>query len=194
MLEALWVHQQHNVRNGKLLGIVLNSPEPHAQIAAKTVQHLWYTADPTKGSVAVEEVKVTANEPPGVFNDSAEVTEVRVGTLLEQLKFDIKQFEVKAGKKIKLHYKNSDYVPHNLVIVQPGAANGVGEAALKLGEKGFAVQWLPQDDRIIASSKLLDFNQKQILEFTAPDKPGKYEFVCPFPGHHILMRGVVIVK
>jgi azurin len=129
-----------------------------------------------------------------VFNDSAEVTEVRVGTLLEQLKFDIKQFEVKAGKKIKLHYKNSDYVPHNLVIVQPGAANGVGEAALKLGEKGFAVQWLPQDDRIIASSKLLDFNQKQILEFTAPDKPGKYEFVCTFPGHHILMRGVMIVK
>jgi lysophospholipase L1-like esterase/azurin/glucose/arabinose dehydrogenase len=194
LLEALWVHQQHNVRNGQLLGIVLNSPEPHAQIAAKTVQHLWYTADPTKGSVAVEEVKVTANEPPGVFNDSAEVTEVRVGTLLEQLKFDIKQFEVKAGKKIKLHYKNSDYVPHNLVIVQPGAANGVGEAALKLGEKGFAVQWLPQDDRIIASSKLLDFNQKQILEFTAPDKPGKYEFVCTFPGHHILMRGVMIVK
>jgi azurin len=70
----------------------------------------------------------------------------------------------------------------------------VGEAALKLGEKGFAVQWLPQDDRIIASSKLLDFNQKQILEFTAPDKPGKYEFVCTFPGHHILMRGVMIVK
>ena len=78
LLEALWVHQQHNVRDGKLLGKVLNSPHPHAQIAAKTVQHLWYTADPTKGSAAVEEVKVTANEPPGVFNDTPEVTEVRI--------------------------------------------------------------------------------------------------------------------
>ncbi len=194
LLEALWLHQQHNVRDGKLLGSVLNSPEPNARIAAKTVQHFWYTADPTKGSQAVEPVKITKNDPPGVFNDTAEVTEVRVGTLLEQLKFDLKSFEVKAGKKIKIHFKNSDYVPHNLVIVQPKAANGVGEAAMKLGELGFKESWIPKDDRIIAHSKLLDYNQKEILEFKAPEKPGDYEFVCTFPGHHIIMRGVMKVQ
>lgn len=193
-LEALWVHQRQNVRDGKLLGMVLNSPEPHARNAAKTVQHHWYTADPTKGSSAVEPVKVVPNDPPGVFNDTASLTEVRVGTLLEQLKFDIKGFEVKAGKKLKIHFKNSDYVPHNLVIVKPGGANPVGEAAIKLGEKGFAAQWVPEDDRIIAASKLIDFNQSEVLELTAPEKPGNYEFVCTFPGHHILMRGVMKVK
>ena len=194
LLEALWVHQQHNVRDGELLGKVLNSPVSHARVAAKTVQHLWYTADPTKGSAAVEEVKVTKNDPPGVFKDTDEATDVRVGTLLEQLKFDIKEFEVKAGKKIRIHFKNSDYVPHNLVIVKPGAANGVGEAAIKLGEAGFKAQWIPEHDGVIAHSKLIDFGKTEVIEFTAPEQGGNYEFVCTFPGHHILMRGVMKVK
>ena len=194
LLEALWVHQQHNVRDGELLGKVLNSPVSHARVAAKTVQHLWYTADPTKGSAAVEEVKVTKNDPPGVFKDTDEATDVRVGTLLEQLKFDIKEFEVKAGKKIRIHFKNSDYVPHNLVVVKPGAANGVGEAAIKLGEAGFKAQWIPEHDGVIAHSKLIDFGKTEVIEFTAPEQGGNYEFVCTFPGHHILMRGVMKVK
>ena len=194
LLEALWVHQQHNVRDGELLGKVLNSPVSHARVAAKTVQHLWYTADPTKGSAAVEEVKVTKNDPPGVFKDTDEATDVRVGTLLEQLKFDIKEFEVKAGKKIRIHFKNSDYVPHNLVVVKPGAANGVGEAAIKLGEEGFKAQWIPEHDGVIAHSKLIDFGKTEVIEFTAPEQGGNYEFVCTFPGHHILMRGVMKVK
>jgi len=194
LLEALWVHQQHNVRDGELLGKVLNSPVSHARVAAKTVQHLWYTADPTKGSAAVEAVKVTKNDPPGVFKDTDEATDVRIGTLLEQLKFDLKEFEVKAGKKIRIHFKNSDYVPHNLVIVKPGAANGVGEAAIQLGEAGFKAHWIPKHDGILASSKLLDFGKTEVLEFTTPKEAGNYEFVCTFPGHHILMRGVMKVK
>ncbi len=41
ILEALWLHQQHNVVNKKLLEQVLGSPVNHAQIAAKTVQQYW---------------------------------------------------------------------------------------------------------------------------------------------------------
>ncbi len=49
LLEALWLHQQHNVRNQALLSTVLASPNPHVRIAAATVKHLWGSADPTKG-------------------------------------------------------------------------------------------------------------------------------------------------
>ena len=52
LLEALWIHQQHNVRDVALLDLVLASPEPHARIAAATVKHLWGPADPTKGRMA----------------------------------------------------------------------------------------------------------------------------------------------
>jgi mono/diheme cytochrome c family protein/lysophospholipase L1-like esterase len=51
-LEALWIHQQHNVRDMALLDVVLNSPEPHARIAAATVKHLWGPADPTHGKLS----------------------------------------------------------------------------------------------------------------------------------------------
>ena len=65
LLEALWLHQQHNVRDRELLDLLLNSPEPHAVIAAKTVQHHWDVADPVKNVVTSpvgqveEKVKVT---------------------------------------------------------------------------------------------------------------------------------------
>ena len=49
MLEALWVHQQFNVRDMKLLATVLESPDPHVRIAAATVKHHWGPADPTQG-------------------------------------------------------------------------------------------------------------------------------------------------
>jgi hypothetical protein len=41
MLEALWIHQQHNVVNRELLSQVLDSPVAHARIAAATVEVMW---------------------------------------------------------------------------------------------------------------------------------------------------------
>ena len=40
---------------------------------------------------------------------------------------------------------------------------------------------------------MIDIGEHQIIEFTAPSQPGDYEFVCTFPGHHILMRGIMKV-
>jgi mono/diheme cytochrome c family protein len=51
LLEALWVHQQFNVRNRELLDAVSGSAEPHAVIAANVVRHHWDVADPVKNVV-----------------------------------------------------------------------------------------------------------------------------------------------
>lgn len=67
LLEALWIYQQHNVRNLPLLDAVLNSPEPHARIAAATVKHLWGPADPTKGLLASAIATATPKPPPLVI-------------------------------------------------------------------------------------------------------------------------------
>lgn len=45
LLEALWLHQQHDVVNHELLAKLLNSSVPHAAVAAKTVQHFWTKFD-----------------------------------------------------------------------------------------------------------------------------------------------------
>lgn len=77
LLEALWVHQQHNVRDRALLDLVLASPEPHAVIAAKTVRHHWDVADPVVNVVTSpirqQEEKIEVKVPTHFSSADAEV-------------------------------------------------------------------------------------------------------------------------
>ncbi len=50
LVEALWLHQQHNVMNQSLLNTLLNSTVRHAVEAAKTVEHFWTKVDVEVGS------------------------------------------------------------------------------------------------------------------------------------------------
>ena len=195
-LEALWVHQQHNVLNDELLKIVLKSPEPHVRNAAKTVEHLWYSVDTTGGEGLVV-VKVPKKEKAvpksGVTAENPDLTEVRIGTVVEKMQYDVTQFAVKAGKVVRLTFFNPDFMNHNLVMVQPGAADEVGLAAIAMGAKGFETGYIPASEKILFGSKLLENKEEEVIEFTAPTEPGDYQYVCTFPGHHILMRGIMQV-
>ena len=193
LLEALWLHQQHNVRNPQLMTDLLKSPEPHARNAAKTVQHFWYNIETSQVVLETKEETAPALES-GVIADTAEATIVRIGTIVEKMRYDISEFEVKAGKKLKITFANPDFMPHNLVFVQPESANEVAMAALQLGAQGFEKGFVPDSDKVIAATALIDHGKEAELEFTAPSKPGDYQFVCTFPGHHILMRGIMKVK
>ena len=66
LLEALWLHQQHGVRNQALLDSLLSSSVKHAVVAAKTVEHFWNNVD-TKGAsdfVAPAEREFVKFNPP----------------------------------------------------------------------------------------------------------------------------------
>ena len=66
LLEALWLHQQHNVRNEELLNTLLSSDVKHAVVAAKTVKHFWENVDTTgaSGFAAAAEVEFVKFNPP----------------------------------------------------------------------------------------------------------------------------------
>ena len=194
MLEALWVHQQHNVRDMDLLEKVLSSADKHVQMGAATVKHWWGAADPAKGAQEIEVEEAMVVKKGGIESDTTELTTIRVNTIPEKIQFDVKEFTVKAGKNLKVIFVNPDFMPHNLVIVKPGTADSVAAAAIALGADGFKKQFLPDDPNILHASKLLENKQEEIMEFTAPAEPGDYPFICTFPGHAILMRGVMHVK
>ena len=40
---------------------------------------------------------------------------------------------------------------------------------------------------------MLDPGKKTIVYFNAPKEPGRYTYLCTFPGHSQLMRGVLVV-
>jgi len=61
LLEALWVHQWHNVVNEELLSRLLRSPDYHARAAATRV--LCYWRDRVKDPLALLEVQATDESP-----------------------------------------------------------------------------------------------------------------------------------
>jgi azurin len=194
LLEALWLHQQHNVRNMSLLDSLLNSPEEHARIAANTVKHHWTVADPAKGARKIDKEEEFKIVPGGIESDTDKLTKVRINTVVEKLKYDVKSFSVSAGKKIELTFVNPDALPHNIVIVNPGSADKVANAAIAMGADGFKKDFIPESDDIIVYSKMLERRETQVFQFNAPTKPGDYQFICTFPGHAQIMRGTMIVK
>lgn len=194
MLEALWVHQQHNVRNTDLLDLVLKSADPHVVQGAKMVQHWWGPADPAKGQQELEEEEEMKITKGGIESDTPDLTTVRINAIVEKIQFDVKSFDLKAGKKVKVIFVNPDFMPHNFVVTKPGKADSVAAAAIALGADGFKKQFLPETDDILHATKLLEKGQTEELEFTAPTEPGEYQFICTFPGHATLMRGVITVK
>lgn len=65
LLEALWLHQQHHVRNEELLNTLLNSKVKHAVVAAKTVHHFWHNVESGAGGFAAPaEVEFVKFDPP----------------------------------------------------------------------------------------------------------------------------------
>ena len=104
------------------------------------------------------------------------------------------ELTVKAGKKVRLTFVNRDFMPHNILLVKPGTDNAVATKAIELGAKGFEVGFIPKTDDILWASKLIDGGKEDVVEFTAPEKTGDYPYICSFPGHHLIMRGVLHVK
>ncbi|WP_390621517.1 PVC-type heme-binding CxxCH protein [Novipirellula artificiosorum] len=66
LLEALWLHQQHGVRNEELLNVLLRSDVKHAVVAAETVKHFWYNVDAKGASefATPAEVEFVKFDPP----------------------------------------------------------------------------------------------------------------------------------
>ena len=109
------------------------------------------------------------------------------------LKYDVTNFEVKAGSKIRLIFSNNDDMTHNVVVVSPGAADDVASLALKLGLKGSEMNYVPNSSKVLFHTALLQPETSESIYFVAPTTPGEYTFVCTFPGHASVMRGIIKV-
>lgn len=193
LLEALWLHQQHNVKNPELLQLVLKSPEPHARIAAKTVQHFAVNVEKTLRGGIIAEAAELAAQKSGILSDTPQLTTIRIATIPERMMYDVKELTVKPGRKVKLTFANIDFMPHNIMLVKPGKADEIGLKAVELGARGFDVGFVPESADILWHSKLVDYGQEEVIEFTAPMEEGAYPYLCSFPGHHRLMRGMLYV-
>jgi putative heme-binding domain-containing protein len=210
LLEVLWLHQQHNVVNRPLLSALLDSPEPHAQRAAQRVKYMWDIEEKFDEKVSATPKSSSAHEAHAILAAArdyrkqekspeprmvGDTFEIHIQTLIEQMKYDRTEFTVEAGMKIRVVFSNPDSMDHNMIFVEPGAAPEVAVAAMRMETTGEGVekQWIPESKKIIIASNLLSRGETQVMEFAAPTDPGLYDYICTFPGHWQLMRGIMIV-
>ena len=118
----------------------------------------------------------------------------------DTMQFDTKEFTVKAGEEVELELKNIGKLPkiamgHNLVILKKGiSAIKFGQKIMGMGASATNVLPAASMDDVVAATKLLGPSESDTITFTAPSEAGDYQFVCTFPGHFAMMRGIMVVK
>lgn len=142
---------------------------------------------------------------PTEVNDSATDTEGQteaVSNILviegnDQMQFNTKELKAVAGKPITLTLKHVGKIPkeamgHNLVILQEGTDESAFAAKAIVAKD---TDYIPVSEKasIIAHTKLIGGGEEDTIEFTI-DKKGTYNFLCTFPGHVAMMKGVLIVE
>jgi putative membrane-bound dehydrogenase-like protein len=126
---------------------------------------------------------------------AADVKVIRIKTVREAMKYDVKQFVVKPGQTVEIIIENPDAMQHNMVITKPGSLEKVGRAgdAMMKDEKGAEKNYVPALAEVLFSTPLINPGQSYKLRFKAPSAVGDYPYVCTFPGHWSLMNGVMKV-
>lgn len=135
-------------------------------------------------------------EKPDPFDQQPGLKTFTIKTIPERLLFDVREIRVAVGTPIKLIFENPDVTPHNLLLVQPGAADEVGMAGNEMAKlpDGMAKGFVPDSPKILQKTRMLMQNERQILRFKAPATPGRYPYICTFPGHWLVMRGELVVE
>jgi putative heme-binding domain-containing protein len=114
----------------------------------------------------------------------------------QNLSFATRSFTVRAGEPIKLTFTNPDVVPHNWVLLKPGALLRVGEQVNRLVADPEAVtrHYVPRTDDVLAYTDIVPAGGKFSINFQAPQTRGRYPYLCSFPGHWMVMNGQLIVE
>lgn len=131
------------------------------------------------------------------FDTQKDLKAIQISCIRERMLFDVTKFTVKTGQPVRIDFINPDATAHNLVIVEPGAVQEIGMAANEMAKDPEVVktmQFLPKSPKVIFHTSMLQPESAEALRFIAPKKPGKYPYLCTFPGHWVIMQGVMVVE
>jgi azurin len=120
-------------------------------------------------------------------------------TANDQMKFSLVEIRAKAGERLSVTLVNQGTTPkfsmgHNWVLLAV-AANV--DTFLVAAAEAPTTEYVPASRKadVLATTKLLGPGERDTATFAAPSSPGRYPFICSFPGHaQVGMRGVLIVE
>ena len=114
----------------------------------------------------------------------------------KNLMFDRDHFTAQPGEVIRLTFKNPDAVPHNWALIEQDSLEEIGLLCNRLISDPDAVanQYIPDTKKVIAYTNIVEPFSEHTIYFRAPNEPGKYPFLCTFPGHWMVMNGWIEVQ
>lgn len=141
--------------------------------------------------------KTLSPETPKRKDESTDgKTIIRLSAVPARMIFDKSVISVKAGSMVSLIFSNTDEMPHNVVITSPGAVQKVGTAAdaMAAAPDGYQKHFVPAIPEVLYSTPLVQPGESFTLDFKAPLTKGDYPFVCTFPGHWQVMKGIIKIE
>ena len=121
-----------------------------------------------------------------------EITVVAAGNTMADIHYDPASITVEAGSKVIVTLINESTAAgmlHNFVLVPQGEGEEIAKAGWTMADNNY----VPNDDRVIVASDMLDMGEETTFEFEAP-AAGSYHFICTYPGHYPQMVGRLTVK
>jgi putative heme-binding domain-containing protein len=112
------------------------------------------------------------------------------------LRYEPNVLRVPPGRRVALVVRNVDAgMPHNWVLVRPERLDSIGQQAMRLAAdpQAFATHYVPHDDGVLALSPIVNPHDQYTVYFDSPRERGAYPFLCTFPGHWQVMRGMLYV-
>jgi putative heme-binding domain-containing protein len=114
----------------------------------------------------------------------------------KNLTYSTRSIRVRGGELLKLTFANPDVVPHNWVLVRPGALERVGALANRIISEpdAVALHYVPKSDDVLFYCDVVPPKEEFSIHFRAPTEKGRYPYLCSFPGHWMVMNGQMTVE
>jgi uncharacterized cupredoxin-like copper-binding protein len=126
--------------------------------------------------------------PVAVLHAQGDTT-ITIKAFSSTLEFVPANISLKAGTRVRLRFQNEGTYPHNFVLPKTDDdIDDLAAAAMNAGESGFVP--VAMKDKLFAYTGLISAGEIGEVTLVVPP-PGKYTYVCLFPGHAASMLGTL---
>ena len=139
--------------------------------------------------------KSSTEENSETKNVDANVANIAL-TANDMMQYNIKEIKVKSGQKVRLTLRHIgkldvNIMGHNFVLLKQGTDLFAFATAAATQKDNKYIPVGTED--VIAHTDIIGGGQVTTIEFDTPEV-GSYEFLCSFPAHYAMMRGIFIVE
>lgn len=145
------------------------------------------------------DAKKTENTTPSATTETSEPENTTFTITLEsndQMQFNKKELKVPVGEPVVLTLKHvgkmaKEVMGHNFVLLDKGVDFNDFASKASVAKD---TDYIPEDtSEVIVHSALIGGGESDTVEFTIHEA-GSYEFLCTFPGHYAMMKGILIAE